>query len=167
MKRVNQIVEKLGLVPHPEGGYYKETYRSIESFHPENLDKSYTGKRNYSTCIYFLLTSSDFSAFHKIKQDEIWHFHEGSSIKLHTISEKGTHKEYLIGNDLLNGQEPQLVVYGNHWFAASVVEKNSYALVSCTVSPGFDFSDFILPTRDQLITKYPEHKQLITEYTQK
>jgi len=165
MTRIEEIIKSLELVPHPEGGHYKETYRSKGSINSDNLDISYNGSRNYSTSIYFLLTSNDFSAFHKIKQDEIWHFHEGSPIKLHTISEEGIHLEYLIGNDFKSGQAPQLVVKGNHWFAASITNENSYALVSCTVSPGFDFSDFILPTRHELIEKFPEHNKLITNYT--
>ncbi len=165
MTRIEEIINSLDLTAHPEGGYYKETYRSVGNINSDSLDESYQGKRSYSTCIYFLLTSDDFSAFHKIKQDEIWHFHEGSPIQLHTISEKGKHHKYTIGNDFINGETPQLVVPGNHWFAASVTEENSYALVSCTVSPGFDFSDFILPTREELNEKFPQHEKLITEYT--
>lgn len=165
MTRIKEIINQLELLPHPEGGYYKETYRSEGNINSDSLNENYTGKRSYSTCIYFLLTSVDFSAFHKIAQDEIWHFHEGSSITLHTISEKGIHQEHQIGTDFSKGHKPQLVVDGNHWFAASVSEENSYALVSCTVSPGFDFSDFILPSRSELIQKFPEHKKLVTEYT--
>ena len=165
MTRIEEIIKSLELLPHPEGGYYKETYRSLGNINTDSLDESYNGKRSYSTCIYFLLTSDDFSAFHKIKQDEIWHFHEGSPIKLHTISEKGIHQEYMVGNDFSSGQKPQLVVNGNHWFAASIIDKNSYALVSCTVSPGFDFSDFILPTRRELIDRFPQHEELITQFT--
>jgi predicted cupin superfamily sugar epimerase len=165
MTRIEEIIKSLNLLPHPEGGYYKETYRSVGNINTDSLDESYNGKRSYSTCIYFLLTSGNFSAFHKIKQDEIWHFHEGSPIKLHTISENGIHQEYIIGNNFSAKQEPQLVVNGNHWFAASINEENSYALVSCTVSPGFDFNDFILPKRSELISKFPQHKELIQQYT--
>ncbi len=165
MTRIEEIIKSLDLKSHPEGGYYKETYRSAGDINLDSLEKNYNGKRSYSTCIYFLLTSYDFSAFHKIKQDEIWHFHEGSPIQLHIISEKGVHQEYIIGNDFINGETPQLVVPGNHWFAASVTQDNSYALVSCTVSPGFDFSDFILPTREELNEKFPQHVSLINEFT--
>ena len=165
MNRIQEIINTLELKKHPEGGYYKETYRSKGFINSGSLDKNYVGNRNYSTCIYFLLTSDEFSAFHKIKQDEIWHFHEGSPIQLHTISEKGVHLEFKIGNNITNGEQPQLIVPGNHWFAASINSKNSYALVSCTVSPGFDFSDFLLPTRKELIAKFPQHKELINKYT--
>lgn len=131
----------------------------------DSLHSNYNGKRNYSTCIYFLLTSDTFSAFHKIKQDEIWHFYDGSPIILHTISEAGNHEKHIIGRDFNKGEIPQLVVPGNHWFTATVINKNDYSLVGCTVSPGFDFSDFELPTRDKLINKFPEHERLITNLT--
>ena len=165
MKKTEEIIKKLGLKPHPEGGYFKETYRSLGKINKDSLHSTYNGKRSYSTCIYFLLTSDTFSAFHKIKQDEIWHFYDGSPIILHTISETGNHHEYTIGRDFSKGEIPQLVVPGNHWFAAEVINKNDYSLVGCTVSPGFDFSDFELPTRKELITKFPASESLITEFT--
>jgi len=165
MNKVENIIKKLDLKPHPEGGYFKETYRSLAEINKNSLHSGYNGKRNYSTCIYFLLTSDTFSAFHKIKQDEIWHFYDGSPILLHTISETGIHDEYTIGRDLSKGEVPQLVVPGNHWFAAEVINKNDYSLVGCTVSPGFDFSDFELPTRKKLITKFPTYESLITDFT--
>lgn len=165
MTRVQEIIKVLDLKEHPEGGYFKETYRSKGFINSNSLDENYSGNRNYSTCIYFLLTSEQFSAFHKINQDEIWHFHEGSPIKLHTISESGKHHEFLIGNNITKEEHPQLIVPGNHWFTASIFEEESYALVSCTVSPGFDFADFILPTRSELIEKFPQHKEIITQYT--
>lgn len=165
MNRIQEIIEVLDLKPHPEGGYFKETYRSKGEINKASLHSGYEGERNYSTCIYFLLTSDMFSAFHKIKQDEIWHFYEGSPIWLHTISETGKHTEFIIGRDFSNGQSPQLVVPGNHWFAANLVNENDYSLVGCTVSPGFDFKDFELPTQKELIAKFPKHQQLITELT--
>lgn len=167
MNRIQEIIKSLDLQPHPEGGYYKETYRSEGIINTDSLDKNYSGERNYSTSIYFLLTSEDFSAFHKINQDEIWYFHEGSSIQLHTISEDGNHQQFTIGNDITKNESPQLIVPGNHWFAAKVNNVDSYALVSCSVSPGFDFSDFILPTRKELNDLFPQHKKLISEFTHK
>lgn len=163
--KIQQIINKLELSPHPEGGYYKETYRSTSKITGENLSTDYKGDRNYSTCIYFLLTSGTFSAFHKINQDEIWHFYDGSPIKLHIISEAGKHSQHIIGTDINNGQTPQLVVPGNHWFAASVIDKNTFSFVGCTVSPGFDFKDFNLPSRLDLLNKFPQHKEIITQLT--
>lgn len=165
MKRINELIQKLDLQPHPEGGYFKETYRSEEQISHSELGDDYSGKRNVSTCIYFLLTSDMFSAFHKINQDEIWHFYEGSPIELHTISEAGNHSKYLIGGDFSSGQTPQLVVRGGNYFAARIIEKESYALVGCTVAPGFDFDDFDLPSRKELLGKFPGHDELISEFT--
>lgn len=165
MQQAKEIIQKLGLAPHPEGGYFKETYRSKGTIKNDSLETVYKGIRNYSTCIYFLLTSNDISAFHRINQDEIWHFYNGSPISLHTISEEGKHSEHLIGRDFSKGEVPQLVVPGGHWFAAEIVEKDSYALVGCTVSPGFSFDDFELPERDELLSRFPQHRNLISKFT--
>ena len=158
-----EIIEKLQLQPHPEGGYFRETYRSQGEI--ESLPDSYNGKRNYSTCIYFLLTSEKFSAFHRIKQDEIWHFYDGSPIKLYTISPEGELSEHIIGNNLTKAEIPQLIVPGGYWFAAEVMNENSYSLVGCTVAPGFSFEDFELAKRETLISKFPKHQQIITKFT--
>ncbi len=165
MDRINEIIRKLDLKPHPEGGYFRETYRSSGEIDKSQLDDSFSGPRNYSTCIYFMLTSDMFSAFHRIKQDEIWHFYEGSPIRLHCISEEGRHTQYIVGRDFKNGQTLQLVVPAGEWFAANLINKNDYALVGCTVSPGFDFEDFELPSRKELVARFPEHEQLINRFT--
>lgn len=162
---IKNIISKLNLQPHPEGGFFSETYRSDGFIIETNLDENFSGKRNYSTAIYFLLTSDMFSAFHRINQDEIWHFYKGSSIKLHMISDKGDYSKIIIGNNIENGEHPQFVVPARYWFAAEVVNQNDYSLVGCTVSPGFDFKDFELPKRDVLISKFVKHKDLITKLT--
>lgn len=164
-KRIKDIVDALDLKPHPEGGFYKETYRSQGEINLDALGEQYSGKRNYSTCIYFMLTSGNFSAFHRIKQDEIWHFYEGSPISLHTISKEGNYQKNKIGNNLDKGEVPQYVVPGGDWFAAEVEEKDSYALVGCTVSPGFDFDDFELTPREELLSKFPQHQDIIKRLT--
>ncbi|WP_339716438.1 cupin domain-containing protein [Cyclobacterium amurskyense] len=162
---INKIIDVLGLAPHPEGGYFKETYRSSGEILQDCLPDDYKGNRNYSTCIYFLLTSNNFSAFHRIKQDEIWHFYDGSPIRLHTISESGIHEEHLIGRDLIKGEVPQFIVPGGYWFGAEVINKNSCSLVGCTVSPGFSFVDFELKSRLELINLFPQHKKIIANLT--
>lgn len=159
------IIKKLNLIEHPEGGYFKETYRSTGMISEKELGASYSSDRNYSTCIYFLLTSEKFSAFHKINQDEIWHFYKGTPLLLHIITKEGFYKTVTIGNDLEKGEVPQYVVKGGDWFAAEVIENEAYALVGCTVAPGFDFADFVLPERKELITMYPEHTEIITKLT--
>lgn len=165
MNSIEKIVKKLQLQPHPEGGYFKEVYRSSGFINEENLGEDFSERRNYATSIYFLLTSETFSAFHRIKQDEIWHFYKGSPIKLHVISDDGIYSNTIIGNDIEKEQNPQFVVKAKDWFAAEVIDKNAYSLVGCTVAPGFDFNDFELPEREILISKFPEHKNIITAFT--
>ncbi|MFA4852120.1 MAG: cupin domain-containing protein [Bacteroidales bacterium] len=165
MERLDKIILNLKLKPHPEGGFFRETYRSVGDIKQDSLGSKYKGKRNYSTCIYFLLTSEVFSAFHRIRQDEIWHFYDGSPISLHIITPGGEYSNTVIGRDIDQGQIPQFIVPGGSWFAATVINKNDYSLVGCTVSPGFDFLDFKLPVRNDLIIKFPQHKKIITKLT--
>jgi len=162
---IDHIIKELKLESHPEGGYFKETYRSLGTINEENLEAGYEGKRNYSTCIYFLLTSDNFSAFHRIKQDEIWHFYDGSPIRLHILTALGIHSAHIIGRDFKNGETPQIVVPGGCWFAAEVINKNSYSLVGCTVSPGFNFKDFELKSRNELVSLFPDKEELISKLT--
>jgi predicted cupin superfamily sugar epimerase len=165
MNRLDQIILKLDLKPHPEGGFFKETYRSEGVINSESLNPDYEGERSYSTCIYFLLTSEDFSAFHCIRQDEIWHFYDGSPICLHVITEDGAYSKTVVGKDIGQGQFPQIVVKGGSWFAADVKNSEDYSLIGCTVSPGFDFRDFQLAQCSDLISKFPQHREIITKLT--
>ncbi|MDY8134041.1 cupin domain-containing protein [Aquimarina sp. 2201CG5-10] len=162
---VKEIVDKLKLSPHPEGGYYKEIYRSNEVIPQETLGAKFTGDRNYCTGIYFLLTSENFSAFHRIKQDEIWHYYGGSSLYVHVIDLNGKYMRHAVGMNLDQGEVPQLTVPAGCWFASSVKNENDYSLVGCTVSPGFDFDDFELAESKELIVQFPDHKDLIKQYT--
>jgi hypothetical protein len=163
--RIKHIVEKLELEPHPEGGFFIETYRSQGMISAENLGSEYNGSRNFSTCIYFLLTSDNFSAWHRIKQDEIWHFYDGSPIKLHMINTAGKYSSQLIGRDFRKGELPQFIVPGGCWFATEVAEPDSFSLSGCTVSPGFDFEDFEMLSREKLIELFPDHKNVIVKLT--
>lgn len=163
--RIEKIVRKLDMNPHPEGGFYKETYRSEGVIPQHVLDKKYSGERNYCTAIYFLLTSDNFSAFHKINQDEIWHYYQGASLFVHVIDLEGEYHRYSLGMNLEAGELPQLVVPAGCWFASSVRKENSYSLVGCTVSPGFDFDDFELAERKDLIRQFPKHKDIVTQLT--
>lgn len=163
MNKFDTIVSTLQLTPHPEGGFYRETYRSNGLYDIKNTESEHDGVRNYSTCIYYLLTSDTFSAFHRIRQDEIWHFYSGEAIRLHMISSDGEYSAVLIGNDIENNQIPQHVVPAGYWFAA-IVEKD-FALVGCTVSPGFDFRDFELAKREELICQFPLYRDIITQLT--
>ncbi|MDD2634952.1 MAG: cupin domain-containing protein [Bacteroidales bacterium] len=159
---IEKLTKKLNLIPHPEGGFYRETYRSSEKIHLNQSNNGIQGTRNQSTGIYFLLTSSSFSAFHRIKQDEMWHFYYGSPLCLHTIDTTGKHSKIIIGNNILQDQTPQFVVPAGTWFAAHVLE-GDFSLVGCTVSPGFDFKDFELSKRETLISLFPEHRNIIAK----
>ncbi len=164
-ERIQFLIEALELKKHPEGGYYKELYRSDGKIASDALGERFSGSRSFCTSIYFLLTAASFSSFHKIKQDEIWHFYEGSAIELHTISPTGEHQTVKIGSKLEKQETFQYTVTGGHWFAAKIMEEEGYALVGCTVAPGFDFEDFTLGDRGELIKMFPLHATIITELT--
>lgn len=156
-KNIELLISKLGLIPHPEGGFYAETYRSE--------DTCVNGTRNLKTVIYFLLRSEDISHFHRIKSDEIWYYHGGSPLIVHSIDETGKYVAQKVGLDIANGEVPQYLVPKNTIFGSTVLEENSYSLVSCSVSPGFDFEDFELFKREDLLKKYPKHEEIINRLT--
>lgn len=162
--KVDYYVEKLQMLPHPEGGWYKETYRSELSISKECLGV-FDGDRSSATGIYFLLTKENFSAFHRIKSDEMWHFYAGDGLVIHEISNSGNYTEHKLGLELDNGEHPQLVIAANSWFASEVQPDGNWCLVGCTVSPGFDFRDFELAERKSLIQEYPSQKDLINRLT--
>jgi predicted cupin superfamily sugar epimerase len=165
METLENIIELLKLKPHPEGGFYRETYRSEGIINDRCLGVEYSGSRNHSTCIYYLLNNDAFSSFHKIVQDEIWHYYDGSPVALQMITPLGYHIEVIIGRDFSKGQVPQYVIPGGTWFGAKPVEPNSYSLFGCTVAPGFTFADFKQGDREELIQLYPQYSALIMEYT--
>lgn len=162
---IEKIINTLNLQPHPEGGYFKETYRSSGEIPEEYLGSEFSGNRNYCTGIYFLLTSDTFSAFHKINQDEMWHFYKGTPLILHIISPEGEYSKVKIGNDIEQDEVPQFTVPAKHWFASEVSNSNGYTLTGCTVSPGFDFRDFEMPKREVLLTMFPQCSEIITKLT--
>jgi len=159
-KIAKEWIHKLDLKEHPEGGYYIETYRSTNS-----LEFRVDELRVLFTEIYFMLVGSQFSSFHVMKSDEIWHFYSGSSITLHIINDQGEFNEITLGRNVNNGDVFQTVVQAGSWFAASVDDINSYSLVGCTVIPGFDFRDWKLGDRKTLLELYPQHKLIIEKFT--
>ena len=165
MDRIKELINSLELTKHPEGGFYKETYRSEGKIQQSVLSDKFSGDRNYSTGIYFLLTSDNFSAFHRIKQDEMWHFYEGSPLVVHMIDPQGNYSFQKIGLALEDEQVPQYVVPKGIWFASEVLDSDSYSFVGCTVSPGFDFDDFELADKKLLSDEFPKHLQIIDRLT--
>lgn len=164
-KSAEYWIEKLGLNHHPEGGYFRETYRSYQTISEHDLPDWYQGDRNYSTAIYFLLKEEEFSAFHRLKGDELWHYHAGDPLEIYVINQDGRLSQFKLGPDLDAGQEPQIIIYKNRWFAARVLNPNGYTLMSCTMTPGFEFADFELGQCDHLIREYPQHEDLIRKMT--
>lgn len=147
MLTADDIIRHYTMQPHPEGGFFKETYRSTGSIPHTALPDGYDGPRSYSTAILFLLRQGDYSRLHRIRQDEIWHFHLGGALRLVTIAPHGETREILLGPDVTAGQHVQYTVPGGTWFGATPAAGTAFTLVGCTVAPGFDFADFELATR--------------------
>jgi predicted cupin superfamily sugar epimerase len=162
MKTVDYWINHLNLQPHPEGGFFKETYRSSEKI--SSLPERFEGTRNFSTAIYFLLRSEDRSVFHRIKSDELWHFYQGSTLSIYVLTDEGMtiHK---LGSNPEQGESLQVVIPANCWFGAKVESLNEFALCGCTVAPGFDFQDFEMADRNELLKKYPGYEKEIIQLT--
>lgn len=161
MYTVIELVERFQLLPHPEGGYYAETYRSDEEMAQACLPARFRGGRVFATAIYFLLEQGNFSAFHRIQSDECWHFYTGQSLLVHVIHPDGAYKLVKLGSNLLAGEVFQAVVPAGSWFASETAPGGQYSFVGCTVAPGFDFADFELAEAGRLAELYPEHQLLI------
>lgn len=160
-------IQKLGLQPHPEGGYFRQTYKAEMIVPKEALPGGFTGPRAASTAIYFLLEGDNFSALHRLRSDEVWHFYAGSALIVHVIDPDGNYSRILVGDDPDAGEVLQAVVRAGTWFGASLPSQKSFALVGCTVSPGFDFEDFEMARRADLLRAYPQHRDVIQELTRR
>ncbi len=160
-----EMITRLGLARHPEGGWFRETYRSVESVAGNALPSRFGGQRPFSTAIYFLLERGEFSALHRIKSDEIWHFYGGAALAIHALTPRGEHLELRLGTDSAAGESFQLTVAAGCWFGAEIAAPGEYALVGCTVAPGFDFADFQLGRRSELLQEYPQHRAIINRLT--
>lgn len=154
------FIKHLQLQPHPEGGFFKETYRSSGIIPSQSLT-GFSGDRHYSTAIYFLLEQGNFSAFHRIKSDECWHFYEGSTLLIHVIDDEGNYSCTRLGRKIGEGEVFQFVVPAGCWFASETAPETSFTLVGCTVAPGFDFADFEMANAENLSREYPQHRSLI------
>jgi predicted cupin superfamily sugar epimerase len=159
----DSIIAQLALTPHPEGGYYAETFRSPIEIKSAGHD----GRRAASTAIYFLLRAGEFSALHRVRSDEVWHHYAGDPVELVLLHDDGRSEHVALGSELARGSRPQWVVPANQWQAARVREggAHGYALCGCTVAPGFEFRDFTMPSRAELSALYPAQASLICELT--
>lgn len=163
MKSAEYWIEKLNLKQHPEGGFYSETYRSKETISKDALPDRYTSDHSFGTAIYFLLRSEDVSAFHRLKSDELWFFHVGSPVEVIFLTANGT-QSHILGTNFENGERLQLVITANTWFGARVLVPDSFVLVSCTVCPGFEFQDFELAKKEELLAEFPESSEVIGRF---
>jgi len=178
MMDAEYIIKKLGLDIHvSEGGYFKESYRSLDmifnnGFHNKKYEHEISKEIPYpekmrpaSTLIYYLLVGNQYSAIHRVKSDEIWHFYLGSPVSIHIINDDRISPNIQLGNNLEKGENVHYVVTKDTWFCAEINNKTSFALMGCTVSPGFDFEDFELGKRDKLLLQYPQHQELIERFS--
>lgn len=164
---VRRIVEKFELIRHPEGGYFREVYRSkLQIRHPE-IPAERDASRCAATLIYFLLSGAEFSAFHRVRwTDETWHLYAGGPVELHTIDAADTHRQRRLTTDLENG-EPTALVPAGAWQAARLAPGAAWAFGGCTVSPGFDFADFEMPPAAELLATHGRHEAIIRELTRR
>lgn len=165
IQEAQYFINHLQLQPHPEGGWYKETYRSEDEISVAGLPNRFSASRVVSTGIYFLLEDGDFSAFHRIKSDEMWHFYAGDTLEIFVIDEQGELEVICLGADIANGEVFQAVVKAGAWFASKPKSTAVFSLVGCTVAPGFDFDDFEMAQCDLLVAEFPKHTLLIRNLT--
>jgi predicted cupin superfamily sugar epimerase len=156
-------IRALDLRPHPEGGHYRETYRAAETITPPG----FAGPRALSTAIYFLLQGHEFSALHRLRSDELWHFHAGAPLRVVELTPAGVLREHRLGPDVGAGERPQVAIPAGSWFGARVADSASFALVGCTVAPGFDFADFELGDPSELRARYSRYVDTIDRFTRR
>lgn len=165
MNKAETWIERLRLVPHKEGGYFREVYRSDEILPAGALPPRFSGSRALATAIYYLLPGGQVSFFHRLRSDEIWHFYVGSRLTLVVLGPTGELEEIQLGRDSSAGEMPMAVVRSGRWFGACVADRGSFSLVGCTLSPGFDFADFELADRDELLRLNPRLRPTILKLT--
>jgi len=163
-KTAEHWIRYLHLTKHPEGGFYKETYRSEETIEGCNLPDRFPGTRIFSSAIYYLLSRNDVSVFHRLKSDEVLHFYAGDMLHIYILDEEGNLNLKKLGRSA-DSDFFQCVVPAGLWFGAELESKKGYALIGCTVAPGFDFHDFEIAKREELLRKFPQHEETILRLT--
>ncbi len=163
----DQLIRLLRLAPHPEGGFFRETYRAQGTIARNALPNGFGGDRVFSTSIYYLLQAGQVSMLHRIKSDELWHFHMGDALEVIDITVDGALTTTVLGHDVADGNTLQSVVPAGRWFGARLARpaKDAFALVGCTVAPGFDFADFEIAHRDALLNAFGQHQAIIRAMT--
>ena len=161
MNNATHFINLLQLQPHPEGGFFKETYRAVENIPATALPQRFTGERSFSTAIYYLLQRGERSVFHRIKSDECWHFYAGDTLLIHVIENDGNYCCIKLGKEISAGETFQYVVPANTWFAAEPALNSMFSLAGCTVAPGFDFADFEIAEKENLLSSFFRHADII------
>jgi predicted cupin superfamily sugar epimerase len=164
-KNATYWIEQLKLEEHPEGGYFRQSYKATLTLPRAALPTEFSGDRAASTAIYFLLEGENFSAFHRLRSDEVWHFYAGSTLVVHVIEPEGKYFRIQLGRNADRGEVFQAVVRAGCWFASHVEDWKSFAVVGCTVAPGFEFADFEIGKQRELVAQYPEHREIVERLT--
>ena len=159
------LIERYQMQQHPEGGFFASTYQSSGFVPRTALPAEFTGDRYFSNAIVYLLKENDFSALHRLKQDEIWHFYLGGALRLVMISPDGKFSETILGQNIEAGDVVQAIVPAGYWFGAKPTEGAVFSFVGCTLAPGFDFADFELAKRSELLLQFPDLEAIILEFT--
>jgi len=166
MISADEIIERLGLEPHPEeGGYFVQTYKSAETVPKAGLPGRYPSERAFGTAIFYLLTADTFSALHRLASDEIFHFYLGDPVTMLQLHPDGSSQVVTLGQDMLQGQELQVVVHRGTWQGSFLNEGGEFAVLGCTVAPGFEYEDYEGGSRESLLEKYPDERELIISLT--
>ena len=160
----SEIIKTLGLIAHPEGGYFKEIYRNKEEISDRELVQKYSGKRQLATSIYFLLESGQVSKLHQLKSDELWYFHHGSPLIVHQFNE-GEYTSIVLGPNIDKDESCQVIIPAGTIFGAEVKDHNSFTLIGCLVSPGFHFDDFRLVSYQEVMQQFPSCEAIISKLT--
>ncbi len=163
-RNADDLIQELNLIQHPEGGWFRETYRSPVEVAASELPAGYRGGRRLGTSIYFLLKEGERSHWHRLVSDELWYYHGGRGVRLYLLDSDGRLEVKQLGA----GADFQLVIPAGCWFAAELdtdVGLGDFGLVGCVVLPGFEFEDFELGTREQLLSAYPQHAELVRKFT--
>jgi len=162
---IAELIDRLALIPHPEGGYYRETHR--DDFELDHLAPRFEARRSASTAIYYLLGRDDFSALHRIASAEVWHHYLGATLTVHVFDSEGSYSSVRVGKNFAKGDRPQAVVPARAWFGSRIEPSDSgeYALVGCTVAPGFDFADFELGSRERMLEEHPGYEGVVIALT--
>jgi uncharacterized protein len=166
MSVAEEIIARLNLQPHPrEGGFFRETYRSPLRLPSAALGGRHDGDRCASTAIYYLLSPGTFSALHRLRGDEVFHFYAGSPVLMLQLEPNGQGREVVLGADVLAGEQPQVVVPGGVWQGSALASGGDFALLGCTVAPGFEYADYEHGRRADLLAQYPAHRERIIRLT--